>query len=34
MTLSAFIMRHGNIPALGYRIAGAAYTPDVSDIPA
>ena len=31
--LSAFIMRHGNIPALGYRIGGAAYAPDVSDIP-
>ena len=34
MTLSAFIMQHGNIPALGYRIGDAAYTPDVSDIPA
>ncbi len=33
MTLSAFILRHGNTPALGYRIADAAYTPDVSDIP-
>jgi phosphoribosyl 1,2-cyclic phosphate phosphodiesterase len=32
-TLSAFIMQHGNIPALGYRIGDAAYTPDVSDIP-
>ena len=32
--LSAFILQHGNIPALGYRIADAAYTPDVSDIPA
>jgi phosphoribosyl 1,2-cyclic phosphate phosphodiesterase len=31
--LSAFIMQHGNIPALGYRIADAAYTPDVNDIP-
>jgi len=32
--LSAFILRHGNIPALGYRIGeSAAYTPDVSDIP-
>jgi len=28
------IMQHGNIPALGYRIGDAAYTPDVSDIPA
>jgi phosphoribosyl 1,2-cyclic phosphate phosphodiesterase len=33
VTLSAFIMQHGNIPALGYRIGEAAYTPDVSDIP-
>jgi phosphoribosyl 1,2-cyclic phosphate phosphodiesterase len=33
VTLSAFIMQHGQIPALGYRIADAAYTPDVSDIP-
>jgi phosphoribosyl 1,2-cyclic phosphate phosphodiesterase len=33
LTLSAFIMQHGNIPALGYRIADTAYTPDVSDIP-
>jgi phosphoribosyl 1,2-cyclic phosphate phosphodiesterase len=32
--LSAFIIQHGNIPALGYRIGNAAYTPDVSDIPA
>jgi phosphoribosyl 1,2-cyclic phosphate phosphodiesterase len=34
VTLSAFILQHGNIPALGYRIGDAAYTPDVSDIPA
>ena len=27
-------VQHGNIPALGYRIGDAAYTPDVSDIPA
>ena len=33
VTLKAFIMQHGKIPALGYRIADAAYTPDVSDIP-
>jgi phosphoribosyl 1,2-cyclic phosphate phosphodiesterase len=33
LTLSAFILQHGNIPSLGYRIGGAAYTPDVSDIP-
>ncbi len=31
--LSAFLVRHGNIPALGYRIKKAAYTPDLSDIP-
>ena len=34
VTLSAFIMQHGNIPALGYRIGDAVYTPDVNDIPA
>jgi phosphoribosyl 1,2-cyclic phosphate phosphodiesterase len=33
ITLSAFDLQHGNIPALGYRIGDAAYTPDVSDIP-
>jgi phosphoribosyl 1,2-cyclic phosphate phosphodiesterase len=33
LALSAFILQHGNIPALGYRIDAAAYTPDVSDIP-
>jgi len=33
LMLSAFILQHGNIPALGYRIGDAAYTPDVSDIP-
>jgi phosphoribosyl 1,2-cyclic phosphate phosphodiesterase len=33
VTLNAFELRHGNIPALGYRIGDAAYTPDVSDIP-
>ncbi len=33
LTLSAFLVRHGNIPALGYRIGGAAYTPDLHDIP-
>jgi phosphoribosyl 1,2-cyclic phosphate phosphodiesterase len=31
--LSAFLLKHGNIPALGYRIGDAAYTPDLSDIP-
>ena len=29
----AFNLQHGNIPALGYRIGDAAYTPDLSDIP-
>lgn len=33
LTLSAFVLQHGNIPALGYRIGNAAYTPDVNDIP-
>jgi phosphoribosyl 1,2-cyclic phosphate phosphodiesterase len=33
VTLSAFNVQHGNIPALGYRIGNAAYTPDLSDIP-
>jgi len=33
VTLSAFVLRHGKIPALGYRIGDAAYTPDLSDIP-
>jgi phosphoribosyl 1,2-cyclic phosphate phosphodiesterase len=32
--MSAFLLQHGNIPALGYRIGAAAYTPDVSYIPA
>ena len=31
--LSAFLLQHGKIPALGYRIGNAAYTPDLSDIP-
>jgi phosphoribosyl 1,2-cyclic phosphate phosphodiesterase len=33
ITLSAFTVQHGNIPALGYRIGKAAYTPDLSNIP-
>jgi phosphoribosyl 1,2-cyclic phosphate phosphodiesterase len=33
ITLSAFLVQHGNIPALGYRIGDAAYSPDLSDIP-
>ncbi|MCX7318751.1 MAG: MBL fold metallo-hydrolase, partial [Hyphomicrobiales bacterium] len=32
-SLTAFILQHGNIPALGYRIGTAAYTPDLNDIP-
>ena len=34
LELFAFHLKHGNIPALGYRIGDAAYTPDVNDIPA
>jgi phosphoribosyl 1,2-cyclic phosphate phosphodiesterase len=33
LALTAFLVQHGNIPALGYRIGDAAYTPDVNDIP-
>ena len=33
LRLQAFLVQHGNIPALGYRIGNAAYTPDVNDIP-
>jgi phosphoribosyl 1,2-cyclic phosphate phosphodiesterase len=33
LALSAFLVQHGNIPALGYRIGNAAYTPDLNDIP-
>ena len=33
VTLTAFDLQHGQIPALGYRIGNAVYTPDVSDIP-
>ena len=33
VTLAAFDVQHGNIPALGYRIGNAAYTPDLNDIP-
>jgi phosphoribosyl 1,2-cyclic phosphate phosphodiesterase len=33
LELSAFLLQHGNIPALGFRIGDAAYTPDVNDIP-
>lgn len=33
LPVSAFVLQHGNIPALGFRFGGLAYTPDVSDIP-
>jgi phosphoribosyl 1,2-cyclic phosphate phosphodiesterase len=33
LALSAFLVQHGNIPALGYRFNDIAYTPDVNDIP-
>jgi phosphoribosyl 1,2-cyclic phosphate phosphodiesterase len=31
--LAAFLVQHGKIPALGYRIKNTAYTPDLSDVP-
>ena len=33
LTLKPFLVDHGNIPALGYRFAGVAYSPDMNDIP-
>jgi phosphoribosyl 1,2-cyclic phosphate phosphodiesterase len=33
VAISAFLLKHGNIPSLGYRIGDAAYTPDLSDVP-
>ena len=33
VALTAFLLQHGNIPALGYRVGNAAYTPDLNDIP-
>ena len=33
VALTAFLLQHGNIPALGYRIGNVAYTPDLNDIP-
>ena len=33
LTLSPVLVLHGNIPALGYRIGDAVYTPDLNDIP-
>ncbi|MDE2379968.1 MBL fold metallo-hydrolase [Bradyrhizobium sp.] len=33
VNMTAFLVQHGQIPALGYRIGDAAYTPDLNDIP-
>jgi phosphoribosyl 1,2-cyclic phosphate phosphodiesterase len=33
LTLSPFLVQHGNITALGYRIDDVAYSPDLHDIP-
>jgi phosphoribosyl 1,2-cyclic phosphate phosphodiesterase len=33
VSMTAFLVQHGQIPALGYRIGNAAYTPDLNDIP-
>lgn len=33
LTLQPFLVDHGNIPALGYRFADIAYSPDMNDIP-
>ncbi|MGY3445473.1 MULTISPECIES: MBL fold metallo-hydrolase [unclassified Bradyrhizobium] len=33
LKLEAILVQHGRIPALGYRIGDAAYTPDLHDIP-
>jgi phosphoribosyl 1,2-cyclic phosphate phosphodiesterase len=33
ITGTSFIVSHGNVAALGYRIAGLAYTPDLNGIP-
>lgn len=33
LTLTPFLVQHGNIPALGYRIDDTAYSPDLHDIP-
>jgi phosphoribosyl 1,2-cyclic phosphate phosphodiesterase len=32
LTLKPFLLEHGNIPALGYRFGGVAYSPDMNDI--
>ena len=34
ISLAPFLVQHGDIPSLGYRIGATAYLPDVSDIPA
>ena len=33
VAFTPFLVQHGNIPALGYRIGDAAYSPDLNDIP-
>lgn len=33
LSFAPFLVQHGDIPSLGYRIGNAAYLPDVSDIP-
>lgn len=33
LRLLPFVQQHGDIPSLGFRVAGLAYSPDVSDIP-
>lgn len=33
LTLQPFLVDHGSIPALGYRFADIAYSPDMNDIP-
>ncbi|MET0219281.1 MAG: MBL fold metallo-hydrolase [Tardiphaga sp.] len=33
LVLSPFLVQHGNITALGYRIGDVAYSPDLNDIP-
>jgi phosphoribosyl 1,2-cyclic phosphate phosphodiesterase len=33
IALTAFWVQHGSIPALGYRVGNAAYTPDLNGIP-
>lgn len=32
LTLKPFLVDHGNIPSLGYRVGGVAYSPDMNDI--